>query len=219
MGDNLLQMVVKFTTMDGLSEPLKKMIGLGKSAKGALGDLYKEAKGLKAEMSALDAEIKKTGTASAELVAKQERLAAAMAGVNRRLETQKRLMAIDARTARITGRASAMKSEGMSTLMGTMLMAAPVMAVMHEASAYQRELARIDALGLGKGVVQQADRFARGAKIIGNSTRDMAHAYGDAMAIFKDTKEADFVAPIIGKMHFANKVMYGEEGGRGQPRS
>jgi hypothetical protein len=189
------------------------MIGLGKSSAQEMKALSRELGQARTRFKELDAAISQ-GKLTDSIRYRHELARQEVADVERLIAQRKRLLEIDGRTAAIRARASTLKSEGMSGLMGTMMFAAPAaMAVMHEASAYQREMARIDALGLGKGVVAQADRFARSAHIIGNSTRDMAHAYGDAMAIFKNTHEADFVAPIIGKMHFANKALYGEEGG------
>lgn len=85
-------------------------------------------------------------------------------------------------------------------------------APIEEAKLYQTELTKIAALNLGAGVIAHADKFARSANIIGNSARDMAHQYGDALAIFKSTREADFVAPIMAKLSFANHALYGEGG-------
>lgn len=213
MGDNLLNLVVKFTSLDGLSGSLKSMIGLGRSSKDEMRGLTKELGNVKKGIRDYDAQLKVATGSVNHLWNAQKKLLEQEELLQGQIARRRRLEAIDGRTAAIQGRAAAYRSAGMSGLMGGMMMAAPMMAVVHEASAYQREMARIDALGLGSGVVQQADKFARSAHIIGNSTRDMAHAYGDAMAIFKDTHEADFVAPLIAKMKFANQALYGEEGG------
>lgn len=82
-----------------------------------------------------------------------------------------------------------------------------------EAAKYQTEMARIASLGLGNGVVAHADKFAMAANIIGNSATDMARSYGDALAVFKRADEADFVAPIMARLKFANQALYGDEGG------
>jgi hypothetical protein len=81
-----------------------------------------------------------------------------------------------------------------------------------EAKKYQVEMARISSLNLGAGVTDHADRFARAANVIGNSARAMAGHYGDALAVFKSVGDADMVAPILGKMQFANGALYGESG-------
>ncbi|MDE1915006.1 MAG: hypothetical protein KGJ57_05025 [Sphingomonadales bacterium] len=81
-----------------------------------------------------------------------------------------------------------------------------------EAKRYQTELTKIASLNLGAGITAHADQFARSANIIGNSATQMAEQYGDALAIFKNTKEADFVAPIMAKLNFANHALYGEGG-------
>jgi hypothetical protein len=91
---------------------------------------------------------------------------------------------------------------------GLRLFKAPI----EEAKLYQTELTKIGSLGLGPGIVAHADAFARSANIIGNSATQMAEQYGDALAIFKNTREADFVAPIMAKLNFANRALYGEGG-------
>lgn len=85
-------------------------------------------------------------------------------------------------------------------------------APLEEAKRYQVEMTKITSLGLGAGVTAHADQFARAANVIGNSARDMAAHYGDALAVFKDAHEADMVAPVLGKMAFANATLFGAGG-------
>lgn len=114
---------------------------------------------------------------------------------------QSRLTALS-KTAVAAGAVAAMGFAGLR------LFKAPI----EEAKLYQTELQKIASLNLGAGVVAHADKFARSANIIGNSARQMAEQYGDALAIFKNTHEADFVAPIMAKLNFANHALYGEGG-------
>jgi hypothetical protein len=96
----------------------------------------------------------------------------------------------------------------MAGFAGLKMFKAPI----EEAKLYQTELTKIASLGLGPGIVAHADAFARSANVIGNSATQMAEQYGDALAIFKNTKEADFVAPIMAKLNFANHALFGEGG-------
>lgn len=236
-----LNLVVQFTALDGLSGSLKSMIGLGKSGSEALKSIGTEGRKARGELATMEKDLKQMnqqllevkdrmagGGLSSGLVLAERELKLAIEETNAKIARQKTLVetnaaafkraaalgAISARTAQIETRADTLKSAGFHGLMGASIFLAPLGLAIHEARDYEREMARIDGLGLGKGVVEHADRFARGAHIIGNSTRDMAHAYGDAMAIFKNTHEADFVAPLIGRMKFANQALYGEaEGG------
>jgi hypothetical protein len=111
-----------------------------------------------------------------------------------------------------------LKAIGKLTLAGGLLAGAGLFGLrmfkgpIEEAKKYQVEIARISSLNLGAGVTEHADKFARAANVIGNSARQMAAHYGDALAVFKSAKDADMVAPILGKMQFANGALYSESG-------
>lgn len=213
MSDNLLNLVVKFSTLDGLSGSLKSMIGLGRSSKDEMRGLTSELAKVKKGIKDYDAELKVATGSVNHLWNAQKKLLQQEEELRARIERRRRLDAIDGRTARIQSQAATYRQEGMMGLASAAMTAVPFFAAIKEARDYETELARIDSLGLGKGVVRQADRFAHSAQIIGNSTRDMAAAYGDAMAIFKDTHEADFATPLIAKMKFANQALFGAEAG------
>jgi len=212
MSDNKLNLIVQFMALDNLSSTMKGIIGLGKTGKQELAGMKREAVDLNKQMAGVTREIGGATGNVTKLIDRERALGAAIQSVNGRIEQRARLNAIDARTAAIKQRSSQLVSEGQAGLMGAAMMAAPLYGVIKESQQYEREMARIDALGLGEGISQHADKFARSAHIIGNSTRDIAHAYGDALSIFKNTKEADFVTPFMAKMKFANHVLYGEEG-------
>lgn len=95
-------------------------------------------------------------------------------------------------------------------IQGLQALSAPI----EQAQKFQTELARFGTLGFGDKVNNQAAEYARGMKTIGTSTVENMALMGDAMAVFKDLHEAEFAAPIMAKMKFANEALYGKEGGQ-----
>lgn len=92
---------------------------------------------------------------------------------------------------------------------GLSMFAAPL----EEAKKFQIEAAKFASLGFGEKINSQAVQFASGMKTIGTSARENMGIVGDAMAVFKDLHESQMVAPLMAKMKFANKVIFGADGG------
>lgn len=82
-----------------------------------------------------------------------------------------------------------------------------------EANKYQNQLLKFESLGFGDHVNRQADKLATGMKTIGTSATENMELLGDAMAVFKNIGEASMAAPIMAQMKYANKIMYGDQGG------
>lgn len=92
---------------------------------------------------------------------------------------------------------------------GLSLFKAPI----EEAKAFQTELTKFRALGVGEHVTQEAQRFAEGMQSFGTSMRDNLVLLRDAQTIFGDFEHAKMVTPLLAKMKFANEALYGAEGG------
>lgn len=97
---------------------------------------------------------------------------------------------------------------------GLSLFAAPL----EEAKKFQTEVAKFASLGFGDKVNSQAVQFANGMKTIGTSATENLALVSDAMAVFKDLHHAEFAAPIMAKMKFANEAVFGKEGGGANER-
>ena len=97
---------------------------------------------------------------------------------------------------------------------GLSLFAAPL----EEAKKFQTEEAKFASLGFGDKVTNQAVQFANGMKTIGTSATENLALVSDAMAVFKDLHHAEFAAPIMAKMKFANEAVFGKEGGGANER-
>lgn len=104
-----------------------------------------------------------------------------------------------------------MAGAGLSTagFLGLAMLKVPL----QEAKKFQIEVAKFSSLGFGFAINNEAARFASGMNTIGTSARDNMAIVGDAMAVFKDLKEAKMVAPLMAKMKFANEVIFGAGGG------
>lgn len=226
MADNLLNLVVKFTSLDGLSGSLKSMIGLGRTSKQAMNDLHKEAKGLKSDMAGLESEMKKAGTASAEMKARYDQLDASLKKVNGQIERQKRLMAIDGRTAKIQRRADAYASEGKAGLMGAAMMLAPGAAIAHEAGEYEALQNKLRMLGLGNGAVQELTALSQSMGVAGSSAKENLRYLLEAQGAFRESgkhtvqeqlEATKMMAPMMSKMAATLKAS-GKELGEEQER-
>lgn len=91
---------------------------------------------------------------------------------------------------------------------GLSLFRAPI----EEAKKFQTEVARFASLGFGDKVNRDAEKFAIGMKTYGTSAVENMTLVSDAMAVFKDLHHAEFAAPLMAKMKFANEAVFGEGG-------
>ena len=84
---------------------------------------------------------------------------------------------------------------------------------LEEAKKFQTETAKFASLGFGDKVTAQAVKFAIGMNTVGTSARDNLTLLSDAMAVFKNIGHAEFAAPMMAKMKFANEAVFGQKGG------
>ena len=82
-----------------------------------------------------------------------------------------------------------------------------------EARKFQTETAKFSSLGFGDAATSQAVKFASSMQTVGTSARDNLTLLSDAMAVFKNLDHAEFAAPIMAKMKFANEAVFGAKGG------
>lgn len=110
--DNKLNLVVQFSALDKLSGGLRNIIGLGRSGDQALRGMKRQARDLSMELKkAQAATAGATGNVTA-LIAKERQLEAALAGVNRQIERQQRMGAIDGTVGRVQARGAQLQTAG-----------------------------------------------------------------------------------------------------------
>lgn len=109
----------------------------------------------------------------------------------------------NARTAGMTG--MMMAGAGVGTLYA---MRKPI----DESKRVDIEENRIASLGFGKQATEEAIQYARAMKTFGTSTLDNLTLVRDGVTAFGDVYHAQWVAPTLAKMKFANEAMYGDHG-------
>lgn len=137
-------------------------------------------------------------------------LSTQFAGLNKHIgSTSAGLAAVEARLASIKRLGlvgGAMAGVGFGALA---LLKGPI----EEAKKFEQEVARFGSLGFGEKVNSEAVKFAKGMQVFGTSARDNMTMVSDAMAVFKDLQHAEFAAPLMAKMKFANEAVFGMKGG------
>lgn len=114
--------------------------------------------------------------------------------------------ALEARIAKIGKMAAAGGILAAAGAGGIKLLQGPL----EEAKKYQTELERFRALGLGDAVTSQADKFAKGMNVMGQSARDNMKLLREATSIMGDFGHAQEVVPMLAKMKFGLESVMGE---------
>lgn len=82
------------------------------------------------------------------------------------------------------------------------------------AKDYESALSQFKSLQLGDAVNKDADRFARGSKIIGSSATDLIMSVKEMHTVLANYDEAKMLAPLVAQMEYANAAV----GGKGSSR-
>ncbi len=78
------------------------------------------------------------------------------------------------------------------------------------AKDYESALAQFKSLQLGDAVNRDADRFARGSKIIGSSAADLIMSVKEMHTVLANYDEAKVLAPLVSQMEYANAAVGGK---------
>lgn len=188
--------------------------------KGALGNVKTQLQGIGSEIGKmtkanklLAADIRtyqRLGKGVDDLKAKY---AAAVKSVDNLRLAQKRLADAQATRDRLVGRAGTISRIGAgATVAGGAILGSTIPGV-NEAKHYQQEVARINALGIGKEETAKAVGFAKEMKTFGTSQVQNLELMRDAVSVFGNREHAEMVLPMLAKMKFANHAMFGSERG------
>jgi hypothetical protein len=188
--------------------------------KSALGDTAKQLKAIGSQITDLSRREKQLGNA-VQVFARQGQ---AVEGLRRQyvqtIQTVERLRAAQQRLAtaqatrdRLNERAGKMRAAGAGMTVTGGAMLASVVPGVNESKHYQNEMGRIAALGMGDDVNQRAVKFAKDMKTFGTSSLENLELLRDGMSVFADLHHAEMVAPLLAKMKFANKAVFGSERG------
>ncbi|HHP7890642.1 TPA: phage tail tape measure protein [Acinetobacter baumannii] len=183
----------------------------------------KEAKKLKdahsqnqAKLQELRNELKQTGVSTSNLADHQSELSRKITTANASIDNQKKkldsLNRIQKSHSNISGnvRTAALYGAGMTATGAAALyqMRKPI----DESKRVDVEENRIASLGFGKKSTEEAIQYAKAMKTFGTSTLDNLTLVRDGVTAFGDVHHAQWVAPTLAKMKFANEAMYGEHG-------
>ncbi|WP_109291469.1 phage tail tape measure protein [Acinetobacter baumannii] len=183
----------------------------------------KEAKKLKdahsqnqAKLQELRNELKQTGVSTSNLADHQSELSRNITTANASIDNQKKkldsLNRIQKSHSNISGnvRTAALYGAGMTATGAAALyqMRKPI----DESKRVDVEENRIASLGFGKKATDEAVQYAKAMKTFGTSTLDNLTLVRDGVTAFGDVHHAQWVAPTLAKMKFANEAMYGDHG-------
>ncbi|WP_289344670.1 phage tail tape measure protein [Acinetobacter baumannii] len=183
----------------------------------------KEAKKLKdahsqnqAKLQELRNELKQTGVSTSNLADHQSELSRKITTANASIDNQKKkldsLNRIQKSHSNISGnvQTAALYGAGMTATGAAALyqMRKPI----DESKRVDVEENRIASLGFGKKATDEAVQYAKAMKTFGTSTLDNLTLVRDGVTAFGDVHHAQWVAPTLAKMKFANEAMYGDHG-------
>ena len=80
------------------------------------------------------------------------------------------------------------------------------------AKEYQQAFAQFKSLNLGDAINSQADKFARGASVIGASATDLMQTTRDLTTVLGSYGMASQLAPGFAQLKYANQAVYGGHG-------
>lgn len=183
----------------------------------------KEAKKLKdahtqnqTKLQELRNELKQTGISTGNLADHQVDLSRKITTANTSLDSQKKklenLNRVQQSHNKMSGnvRTAAMAGAGMAATGSAALFA--MRKPIDESKNVDVEQNRIASLGFGKKATEEAIQYARAMKTFGTSTLDNLTLVRDGVTAFGDVHHAQWVAPTLAKMKFANEAMYGDHG-------
>ncbi|MCZ3210683.1 phage tail tape measure protein [Acinetobacter baumannii] len=189
----------------------------------------KEAKKLKdahsqnqAKLQELRNELKQTGVSTNNLADHQSELSRKITTANASIDNQKKkldsLNRIQKSHSNISGnvRTAALYGAGMTATGAAAFyqMRKPI----DESKRVDVEENRIASLGFGKKSTEEAIQYAKSMKTFGTSTLDNLTLVRDGVTAFGDIHHAQWVAPTLAKMKFANEAMYGDHGAENEKK-
>lgn len=161
-------------------------------------------------------ELNNTGLKSKNFADQQQELKEKINAANTSIDSQKNklenLNRFQKSHSKMTGnvRTAAMYGAGMAATGTAALyqMRKPI----DESKQVDVEENRIASLGFGKKATDEAIQYAKAMKTFGTSTLDNLTLVRDGVTAFGDVHHAQWVAPTLAKMKFANEAMYGDHG-------
>lgn len=206
--DKKLSLIIQFSAMDKLSGALRSIVGLGKSGTQALAGMKRAARDLETQLrGARAATAGATGNITA-LIAEERRLEAAIAGVNRQMDRQKRFIQIDNRVASMQARASQLQASGQQNMMAGAGMITPFVLAGREAMNFSSGMVDIQlkAQLTNAELVKMRGLIMASAKATHQLPEDMRAAVDVLSGFGMDPRQAALLTQPIGRLGTAFKV-------------
>ncbi|CAM3674152.1 phage tail tape measure protein [Xenorhabdus thuongxuanensis] len=204
--------------MKGNENPTKTQIREFEQAKRAAARFKQETQTLSQSLHRQRDSLKASGISTNQLGQAQRRINTDISRTNNTLQQQrqqlerleqreKKMAAVRSRYQKtknlrsdMLGHGAGMVASGGAVLMG-------VKPMLNEASIYHKELAEFRALGVGDNILNQAEKFANGTKIIGNSTADNLKILKEAHSVLRHYEEAEMVTPELLRLQYATRFL------------
>ncbi len=210
MSGNRLSLIVQFGSpgLDKLNGGLRNIVGLSKSGAGALRGLQQESGRLKRELSATSKEIRGASGNVTHLIDRERALAAQIDDTNRKIDRQKRLLAIAARADAIAERGRDLRSRGRSNIVEGAAMAAPFVLAAREAGNFSSGM--VDLQQKAELTDRQTAQLERTILRAAAAARQLPEATREGVDILAgfglDPRRAALMIAPIGRLGTAMKV-------------
>ncbi|PKP92248.1 MAG: phage tail tape measure protein [Alphaproteobacteria bacterium HGW-Alphaproteobacteria-16] len=205
---NKLSLIVNFIGVDRMSSGLRNIVGLGQRGSQSLRGLNGHARRLQREMRDVGKEIRgSTGNVTA-LIERERELERALVGVNRQLDRQKRLSAIDADRRAMQQRGQDLRNRGAQNIAGGAALAAPFILAIKASADFSSGM--VDIQQKAELTDQAADRLGSRIIRLSRSARqlpeDMRAGLDALLAKGLGVDPATQMLGPIGKLSTAYKV-------------
>lgn len=201
------------------AKPTKKMTKEFEKAKSHLEGLKQKEKDQFAQLSVLRKHLTDAGISTKSLARDSRNLKIKTDEATAALEKEKKVLD---KIVASQNRIKSIQTKTGLTGAGMVLAGATVLHQMknplNENKSMDIEENRIASLGLGKMMTKEAIDFAKAMKTFGTSTLENVQLMRDGVTAFADVHHAEWVAPTLAKMKFANETMYGNEQGHENER-
>ncbi|PKP97997.1 MAG: phage tail tape measure protein, partial [Alphaproteobacteria bacterium HGW-Alphaproteobacteria-13] len=210
MSGNRLSLIVQFNSagLDKLNGGLRNIVGLSKRGATALRSFQQDSARLKREIAATGKELRGASGNVTELIDRERALAAQLDETNRKIDRQKRLLAIAADADRIAERGRELRGRGRDNMIEGAAMAAPFILAAREAGNFSSGMVDLQQKAeLTDKQTAQLERTILRAAAAAHQLPEATREGVDILAGFGlDPRRAALMIAPIGRLGTAMKV-------------
>lgn len=206
--NNKLSLLVNFVGVDKMSGALRNIIGLGGKGSKSLRELAGEAKNLQREIADYDRRIQRTSGSATALWDAQKRKMQELEEVQRRINRQQRLAAIEADRQAMQRRGSELKAKGQENVVGGAAAAAPLIYAVKAAADFSSGM--VDIQQKAELTNAETDRMANTIVRLADAAKQLPEDMRGAVDVLSgfglDPRKAVAMIGPIGRLGTAFKV-------------